>query len=104
MGKIYKFVLVLVGILYVIWDMKNAIASDITYNDNIRVIVYGILINLFSHWITSSGKDKEIDRVLTERNLLQDLLLKRERLSSTKLKNSIKKIERSGKRNKKRRR
>lgn len=107
MGKFFKIILTLAGILYVVFDLESAYSSNVDVSETIRVVVYSIMINLLTHWMTDSKKIKEEERIIYERNLLHELLLKKDRISSSKIKSSIKKLDGNGttkKRNKRKRR
>ncbi|OGU36042.1 MAG: hypothetical protein A2068_03015 [Ignavibacteria bacterium GWB2_35_6b] len=60
------------------------------------------MINILTAKLIDDGNGKEINRIIEERNLLQDLLLKKERISSHKLNKSIRNVQ-SGNSKKRRR-
>lgn len=63
--------------------------------ETMRFIIYGVFINLITHFSIIKARDKEIGRITEERNILQALLLKKERISSQKLAKAIRKAQTS---------
>ena len=79
-------IIVLLTGLFIYFDINQPGQIENT----LKFITYGIFINIFTTKVLLNSHDKELKRIAEERNLLQTLLLKKERISSQKLEKAIK--------------
>lgn len=66
-------------------------------------LVYAMGVNSLFYLLIILPREAECERILQERNTLQEILLKRERISTTKLKKALDNIDDKSKKQKKRR-
>lgn len=85
-NNFFFVIIIVITCVFIYFDITST--GDEIYN-TLRFITYGIFINLVTSKVVINGRDKETVRVADERNLLQELLLKKERISSQKLNKAI---------------
>jgi len=90
MNRFFIIFVIALTLLFLYYDSQE---SGGLYN-SIKFLIYALLVNILTAKLITNGKDKEMIRIIEERNLLQTLLLKKERISSQKLQRTIKKAER----------
>ena len=89
MNRVFFIIVIVFTGLFLYYDSQSASGL----NDTLKFITYAIFVNLITSKIITNGRDKEMNRIIEERNILQTLLLKKERISSQKLQKALKKVQ-----------